>query len=346
VRILQVITDTDRRGAQTFAVELGPRLVAYGHEVRTVALVSGASGGLGTPALGAKEFGPSTLRRLRDEMGQVEATIAHGSSTLLACALAGLGRGRPFVYRQISDPLYWAPTTARRLRVRLSYRRARHVVALTSEAADVLDRSFGVRRQRITVIPNGVDERRYRPTSATAAEAARRTLNLKPADFVIAFVGAVAAEKGIDDLVASLPDGARLIVVGDGPLRISVSQDPRVHAIGVINDLASIYAAADVVALPSWTEQQPAVVLEAGLCGRPIVATAVGDLPAMVIEGKTGRLVPPHDRAALHAALCDIQADAVLRARLGAAAAEHVREHYSLTAVAEHWSQMLETIFE
>src|SRR4051812_4285557 len=101
--VLQVITDTDRRGGQVFAQDLGEALRARGHDVRTVALVPGAgTWTLAVPTLGRQARGLSTLRALRKEMPRSGVVIAHGSSTLAACALAGLGTGVPFIYRQIS----------------------------------------------------------------------------------------------------------------------------------------------------------------------------------------------------------------------------------------------------
>src|SRR5215207_6096109 len=216
-RVLQVITDADRRGAQVFASDLGAELDGE-FAVRTVALAPGRSGGLDVDVLGTSRLAPSTLRSLRRAARGSAVVVAHGSSTLPACAAALLGSGIPFVYRQISDPVFWTPSASRRLRVRTALGRARHVVALWSGSATVLHERFGVPEERITVVPNGVPPRPA--VDAGARTRARARFELAADEPVVAYVGALVPEKGIADLVralASVP--ARLLVAGEGPAR-------------------------------------------------------------------------------------------------------------------------------
>ena len=175
MRILQVITDTDRRGAQVFATDLGTALSKMGHEIETVALAPGAT----SPPLEVEVLGPTqrtatSLRTLRRKMKAVDVTIAHGSSTGLACALAGLGHGRPFVYRQISDTRFWANSLSRRLRVATYLRQARRIVALSDGAKADLVAHLRLPAKSITVVPNGVPVREYRcPSDDERADAPR-----------------------------------------------------------------------------------------------------------------------------------------------------------------------------
>ena len=85
----------------------------------------------------------------------------------------------------------------------------------------------------------------------------------------------------------------------------------------------------DVVALPSWTEGLPLVVLEAMAAARPVVATPVGGTPEVVLDGETGLLVPPRDPRALAAALQRLVDDADLRRRLGEAGKRRAVERFS-----------------
>src|SRR5687768_4892209 len=94
-----------------------------------------------------------------------------------------------------------------------------------------------------------------------------------------------------------------------------------------------VVAAADVFALPSWTEGFPLVVLEAMALGRPVVATAVGGTPELVADGETGLLVPPRDVAALTASLKRVLDDEGLRRRLGEAGRRRVAERFSPEAM-------------
>src|SRR5215469_13707106 len=128
--VLQVITDTDRRGAQVFAMDLHAALTRRGDRVRTVALAPGRTGGLDVPVLGRRRLSLGTLRRLTTEARSAQVLVAHGSTTLPACAVVSAFSRTPFVYRQISDSLYWARSAGRRWRVRVELTRAARTVAL------------------------------------------------------------------------------------------------------------------------------------------------------------------------------------------------------------------------
>ena len=157
LHILQVVTDRDRRGAQVFATDLEVGLRLAGHHVHTVALARSPFGdALDIDVLGPSRFARATLTALRAAARQADVVVAHGSSTLPACALGLLGTGTPFVYRQISDPEFWASTWPRRMRVAAFLRRAAGVVALAPSAADALVRHYRIARDRMDVSPNAV----------------------------------------------------------------------------------------------------------------------------------------------------------------------------------------------
>lgn len=143
------------------------------------------------------------------------------------------------------------------------------------------------------------------------------------------FVGRLSPEKGILDLVQAA-DGMKLVVAGDGPLRERVPS-----ALGFVphHRLSPLYERAAVVAVPSHREGFGVACLEAMAHGRPVVASAVGGLLDLVVDGETGMLVPPRDVPALRAALERLLGDAELRSRLGAAARERVRERFAWPAV-------------
>lgn len=350
LRVLQVVTDTDRRGAQVFGAELGNRLTDLGLDVRTVALCDGATGGLDIESLGGRRASLAGLWRLRRAMKAADVTVAHGSSTLAACAVAGLGPARPFVYRQISDPAFWASTWLRWARVALYYRFPRAVVALADDTAALLSLRFRVRPERITVIANAVDERRWLPATAADRAAAREGFGFGAGAKVVAFVGAVAEEKGILDLVGALPAGCSLLIAGEGPGRDAAaaaaeSRGADVRFLGSLDDARPVYAAADVVVLPSWSEQHPAVLIEAALTGTPVVASAVGAVGDIVDHGATGVLVPARSPAALATAIEAVLADPGRSATLAAAAAERCAR-FTLAATAPAWVAVLRAVAE
>ena len=349
LRILQVITDTDRRGAQVFALDLQPELGALGYDVATVALAPGTLGGLEVPALGPARKHPSTARALHREMRDADVVVAHGSTTLPLCALVGLAARTPFVYRQISDLRFWSPKGLRRTRTRAALGRAAAVVALWNGSAALLASEFGVASSRIAVIPNAVPADRFVPRELAERAAARTRLGLGD-HFTIVYVGALAPEKGADVAVAAVAQvgDAQLLVVGDGPERAPLEQQARDEApgrvvfTGSIADPRDAYVAADVVVLPSRSgDSMPAVLIEAGLMERASVSTPVEAIPEVVVDGVTGRIVPVGSVGRLAAALTELRDDPAGTARLGRAARTHCLERYSMPVVARQWSDVL-----
>jgi glycosyltransferase involved in cell wall biosynthesis len=124
----------------------------------------------------------------------------------------------------------------------------------------------------------------------------------------------------------------QLVVAGDGPLRDRV---PQARGFVPHHELGPLYERAAVVAVPSHREGFGVACLEAMAYGRPVVASAVGGLLDLVVDGETGLLVPPRDVPALRAGLERLLGDGELRKRLGAAARERVRAHFAWPAVTD-----------
>jgi glycosyltransferase involved in cell wall biosynthesis len=359
LRVLQVITDPTRRGAQLFAVDLGDVLARRGIEVRTVALAATvplapeSAPPLDVPTLGARRVAWSTLVALRREVGRADVVVAHGAQTLPACALATLAQPTPFVYRQISDSLFWAPTPARRVRVRLGLSRAAHVVALWEGAATTLQAHFGVAADRLTVIPNGVVSDRYAPVDVTQRAAARCAASLDGETFTVVYAGALVPEKGVDlviEAVARVPS-TQLLVAGDGPeaatLRALATRvaPGRVVFMPPETEAIAAYRAADVIALASrGGDSMPAVLIEAGLMEIPALATPVGAIPEIVRPDVTGVLVPVGDIEALARAIGALSANSDRVRALGRSARAHCLTHYSIEPIATAWERVLRTV--
>jgi len=147
----------------------------------------------------------------------------------------------------------------------------------------------------------------------------------------VLFVGRLSPEKGILDLVQAA-DGIPLTVAGDGPLRHRVP-----GALGFVqhNALPPLYERAAVVAVPSHREGFGVACAEAMAHARPVVASAVGGLLDLVVDGETGVLVPPRDVPALREALERLLADPGLCRRLGQAGRARVQERFSWPAVTD-----------
>ncbi|GIU83250.1 MAG: hypothetical protein KatS3mg008_0025 [Acidimicrobiales bacterium] len=348
MRILQVVTDDDRRGAQVFATLLGAELARRGHHVETVGLASGrADRSLGVRVLGDRRLAAATIRRLRRLSRGFEVVVAHGSSTLPASVAATFGLGVPVVYRQIADPVFWAARWDRRLRVAAYLRRVSRVVALSETTRRQVCELFWLDEQKVHVVPNGVPV----PERLPARDEARARLGLGPEDRVVAYVGALVREKGVRLLVdAAAAVDCRLLVAGDGPERDAVVEHGRrtcggrFRFVGPVGDPYEVYAAADVVALPSLGgDTHPAVLIEAGMAGVPVVATDQGAVSDIVVHGETGLLVRPGSVDDLRDALRSLLADPERAAAMGKAGRARCEGWFSIERVGGGWEHALRT---
>ena len=349
LRVLQVVTSTDRRGAETFAVDLMQVLEDRGFRVETVALAPGSTGGLPVTPLGRRPLAVGTLAALRKSAQDANVVIAHGSSTLPACALGLAGTRTPFVYRNIGDPRFWGNTRLRRARVALFLTRSQCVVALTHAASRSLHSINRVPDSKLRVIPTGVDAARLSAVTTVMRQRARQALGIDPRARVATVVAALSREKGVDLAIraATRAHLDLLIIAGDGPARQDLeAQAARevpggVRFLGSVDDPTEAYAAADVVVLPSRTEGLPAVLIEAGMHALPTVTTDVGYARDIVADGDTGIVVPPEDVGALARGIID--ALALDEGAKGRARARCVAR-FDLGVVADAWADALHAV--
>lgn len=195
--------------------------------------------------------------------------------------------------------------------------------ACVSAGEQALGEEAGLRGRWFTC-RNGVDLTLFRPPPAGERQAAREQHGLGEAPVALC-VGRLARQKGQDDLLRaweSAPDGALLVLVGDGPDRAALERaaPPGVRFAGAQSDVAPWYAAADVVVQPSrWEAGASLALREALACGRSVVAS---DLPGVreVLTPDCGAVVAPEDVASLAEALRVRLRDLPLTAREGAAA--------------------------
>ncbi|PBC71375.1 glycosyltransferase involved in cell wall bisynthesis [Streptomyces sp. TLI_235] len=345
--VLHLVTDPRRRGAQNLARDLHAELLRRGHrsELRSLRPHPDAPGTEDARPLGPTRYHPATLRALRAAARRADVVVAHGSSTLPACAAALLGSRTPFVYVNIGDPRHWTASPARRLRTGLLLRRAAAVAAISDGAREVLLDHYRLPARTVRTIPNGRSADRYPPAADEAdRQAARAALGLPADGPLLAWVGALAAEKRPDlaiDALALLP-GVHLALAGDGPLRAATAArdtTARARFLGTLADPAPLYRAADALLLTSDSEGVPGVLVEAALAGLPAVATDVGWVRDIVLDGITGTLVPPGDATALAGAVDRLLADA--HGALGAAARRHALDRFDLAVVTDAWQQLL-----
>jgi glycosyltransferase involved in cell wall biosynthesis len=226
-------------------------------------------------------------------------------------------------------------------------RRAQRAVAC-SEAVrrSFLDELSG-NAVAIETILNGVEAE----TCAVDRSAARAALGYPEDGLVVGAIGRLAEEKNFADLIRAMAilgedrRGARLVLLGEGPLRESLracaAEEGLVHVVdfpGFRRDVRDLLPALDVVVFSSLGEGLPMALLEAMAAGRCIVATDVGGIGEAVRSGQEALLVVPRDASALAAALRTALADEDLRRRLGNSAQRRFLDQFTARRMADRYA--------
>jgi len=254
--------------------------------------------------------------------------------------------------RNVDPQLFFGPLerTVESLVGRLTDVVVANSAAVAANAIDV----HGVSPEKIRIIRNGVVVRP--PVTPVERLARRRSLGIDDVDEVV--IGCVANYSPVKrhDLLieafASLQNqgrALRLVLVGEGRLRPALENqirelglEGRVRLHGSELDPEPLYGAFDIVVQASSREGLPNALLEAGGAARAIVATAAGGSGEIVVDGRTGLLIPVEDRAALVSALHRLISDPDLRERLGNEAREHVTATFGMDRFVEEFSSLYE----
>jgi glycosyltransferase involved in cell wall biosynthesis len=188
-------------------------------------------------------------------------------------------------------------------------RKPSHVCAVAEPIAQIVRRAG--RRGPISIIPNAI-EAAVAPPSADERQELRSSFGLEPQHFVLACLGRLSREKGVDVLLAAVREFVvenpemRVLIAGTGPeagalarMASAPNLADSVRLLGWIPRPQQLMAAADLVVLPSRSEGLPNVALESYEVGTPVLATNVGAVSQVILEGQTGWVVQPNSVSAL-----------------------------------------------
>lgn len=278
---------------------------------------------------------------------------------------------RPWKVEQLGtayDATTWIERTA--------YQNADGVIAVSEAMKEDVQSLYGVDPERVRVIHNGIDPEEYRPRSDPDA---LRRMGVDPEAPSVLFVGRITRQKGILHLVRAiryLDAGVQVVLCAGAPdtpeiaaemaaLVEAVKAEAPVDVIWLPEmlskpDVITLYSHASVFVCPSVYEPFGIINLEAMACETPVVASAVGGIPEIVVPGETGTLVPieteghgsvePADpeRFArdLAAAVNQLMADPARRRDMGRAARRRVVEHFSWRRIAEETMRFYRELVE
>jgi glycosyltransferase involved in cell wall biosynthesis len=228
---------------------------------------------------------------------------------------------------------------------RLLTRRAALVLCITEALARFNREVVGLPVEKLRVVHYGLDA----PPDPWGPPGGP---DLAPETPVLVAVCRLVRQKGVDVAVEGLAlirerhPAARLVVLGEGPLRGELMELAERRGIadavsfpGRVGDVAWWFRRADVVVHPARWEGFGLALLEAMLCERPVVATAVSSIPEIVADGETGLLVPPDDPRALADAATALLDDPARAAAMGAAGRARARAEFSIARMAERTAE-------
>jgi glycosyltransferase involved in cell wall biosynthesis len=352
-------------GAERVALDLATAQRQLGLDVLVVSLDAGAEGPLGPMFRAAgipvhtvsKRPGidltlpPRVAALLARE--RVKVVHTHNPQPLIYAAPAGRAVGAAVVHTKHGEG-HMGSRGEKVLR-KLAARLAHVFVAVSQETATQARAQRDGPAARLTVVTNGIAVDRFAPDPGVR-RAVREDLGLPLDAWVVGTVGRVDPNKNQPALVRAaaplLGPGFHLVLIGDGPamseLRSVVDGvDGRafVHVLGRRTDASRLYRALDVFALPSLSEGLPLVIPEAMACALPVVSTAVGGIPAVVQDGKTGLLVPPGDEAAMRQALALLHADRERAEAMGRAGRQRALSEYSVERMNREYLALYERAF-
>lgn len=295
------------------------------------------------------------LRRIRPDI--VHAGTPKGG--LLGVVAATLARVPVRVYQMHGLPMMTASGHRRwllRWSERVSCGLAHRVVCVSHSIREVAIAEALCPAEKITVLLggscNGVDAtERFDPSrfSSSTRSDVRDAYGIPGTALVVGFVGRIVRDKGVVELaeawqgVREMIPEVRLLMVGPSEVQDALPPhvehllrtDPRVHIVGHVDDVPALYAAMDLVVLPTYREGFPNVPLEAAAMGLPVVATRVPGCTDAVQDDITGRLVPPRDSTALADAIMTYLRDPALRRAHGEAGRKRVLREFRQEAIWE-----------
>ena len=331
--IANELAELRRRGVEVLILSLRPSIEGLRHEIVAEA------GLLQRTSYDHSEFS-AALRTFAPDV--VHAHFATEPAEA-ACELAG-ELGVPFTFTAHGHDIYRRPPAdfARRAA------RAAAVVTVSQVNARTIVERFDVPAEHVRVIACGVDTSRFRPNGAPALPrrivCVARLVPIKNLGLLLEACS-VLRSRGVE---------FRAVLVGDGRCRgeleaarerLGLADTFELVGAATQRRVVSLWQGAAVAALTSDSEGMPVSLMEAGACGIPAVATAVGGVPELVDHGITGFLVPAGDAPALAAALEQLLHDQDLAARLGAAARVKVQRSFSIAGQVDRllslWSEVL-----
>ncbi|MBU8920361.1 MAG: glycosyltransferase family 4 protein [Bacteroidales bacterium] len=281
--------------------------------------------------------------------------IHFASVEMMTAALARMMGGPPVICKvacsgrageiSIAKKRFYYPLFCRLMR------RIDAFVALSEEIADELA-AEGIIRSRIIRIPNGLDPQSFTAPSPGEKQAARNILDIKSDARVILFTGRLSPQKNLDILLESLPldqSSLLMLIAGQGPerqrlesLAMRLGLDKTVRFLGPVEEVSTLYHAADIFVLPSRDEGLSNSLLEAMSSGLHVIASDVSGSSEVIEDGVSGILFPAYDRSSLNSAILEALSNSA--PHMGEQARQKISADFSLVSVSDRYIELYSTL--
>jgi glycosyltransferase involved in cell wall biosynthesis len=363
LHIVHGVHSLDVGGLERIVVDLIRMGRRAGHRISVICLERPGTLGTTAEAQGATVISlgkppgrtPEIIRSASARLAELRPHILHthtiGALWYLGPAARSVGR-IAVLHTEHIDNVGKAEGWRSKIKTRLLWNRAGRYsdrfCCVSDDIARSARRWCTIPRSKLDTVLNGIETEKY--TDRTERSAIRQEMGIPEGARVVGTVGRLNEVKRQDLLLRSVAtpgaglDDVRVLIVGDGPEREALQKlahnlgiAERVHFAGYQPAPERYLAAMDVFALTSRLEGLPLAMLEAWAAGLPVVASAVGGVPKVVMHGVSGLLFPNGDLAALTASLKRFFADPEEAARMAVAGTVTVRERFSLQRMASEY---------
>lgn len=359
MRLVLLIPTLDRSGAEKQFTLLATGLPRDEFDVRVIALTRGGpyaeileAAGIPVTILGKRfRFDPFAHRRLKSLLEELKPDILH------TWLFAGNAYGRLAVGPKPPYPVLVSErcvdTWKARWQLWVDRKLAPRTTRLIGNSQSVGEfyRNIGFPADRISVIPNGIALPNQEPGTR---ETIRREFGIDPETRVLTYIGRLAAQKRVKDLIWAFEliremkqQDVVFLVAGDGPLRESLERfaaslqvGRTIRFLGHRSDSAQLLSASDMFWLASDFEGLSNSLMEAMAAGLPVVASDIPPNRELVIPGETGYLVPVGDSIAFSQFANRILLDAGHGRQMGSAGRERIRAEFSIDRMVDGYSRL------
>lgn len=363
MKILQLVTRRQYRGAEVAAATFSEEFIRYGHEVIFAGLYKPPTAPLQVAGATIVDIGVGSgflsfrgLWRLVKLIRKEKPDILHanGSDTLkyLAAAKVFIPSGI-VVYRNISIISHWrGENPLKNSFYSLLFRQVDYITSVGDTSKNDFIRTFPFSANKIAVVRRGI-----RIPENTRKSSAREELGIDATRKVLIHVGNFSPEKDHAFLIEAFAEikksntAAVLLLIGDGPLRFAVEAHVKelqltndIFFLGLKEDISPYVAIADLILLTSRVEGVPGVLLEAAAQNVPAVALTVGGVGESVRHNETGVLVAPGNVNRFSEQVIDLLVNHSERARLGSNAGRFVKENHDLRRNAKEFISIFEDL--